>query len=105
MDLFRPSLEAGDINRFPGPGNFASYARAVDSRRESNGKKKGAGNAECGDKHLAQAFIEAAHFAVRYDATIKQAIDPVDFVLPPPPAHVSIHLLPSAAFGVYQRML
>ena len=44
----------------------------VDSRRESNGKKKGEGNAKCGNKYLAWAFIEAAHFAVRFDATIKR---------------------------------
>ena len=66
------ALETGDIGRFAGPGNFASYARMVDSRRESNGKKKGTGNAKCGNKHLAWAFIEAAHFAVRFDATIKR---------------------------------
>ncbi|MEZ0207114.1 IS110 family transposase, partial [Ideonella sp.] len=66
------ALETGDVGRFDGPGNFASYARTVDSRRESNGKKKGEGNAKCGNKHLAWAFIEAAHFAVRYDAAIKR---------------------------------
>lgn len=66
------ALEVGDIDRFAGPGNFASYARMVDSRRESNGKKKGEGNAKCGNKFLAWAFIEAAHFAVRFDATIKR---------------------------------
>lgn len=66
------ALETGDIARFDSPGNFASYARTVDSRRESNGKKKGEGNAKCGNKHLAWAFIEAAHFAVRYDAAIKR---------------------------------
>jgi transposase len=66
------ALETGDIGRFAGPGNFASYARMVDSRRESNGKKKGEGNAKCGNKYLAWAFIEAAHFAVRYDVTIKR---------------------------------
>jgi transposase len=66
------ALETGDVGRFDSPGNFASYARAVDSRRESNGKKKGVGNAKCGNKHLAWAFIEAAHFAVRYDAAIKR---------------------------------
>jgi transposase len=66
------ALETGDISRFAGPGNFASYARTVDSRRESNSKKKGEGNAKCGNKFLAWAFIEAAHFAVRYDATIKR---------------------------------
>jgi transposase len=66
------ALETGDINRFKSAGNFASYARVVDSRRESNGKKKGEGNAKCGNKHLAWAFVEAAHFAVRYDEQIKR---------------------------------
>lgn len=66
------ALETGEISRFEGPGNFASYARTVNSRRESNGKKKGQGNTKCGNKHLAWAFIEAAHFAVRYDAAIKR---------------------------------
>jgi transposase len=66
------ALETGDIERFAGAGNFASYARTVKSTRESNGKKKGQGNPKCGNKYLAWAFIEAAHFAVRYDATIKR---------------------------------
>ena len=66
------ALETGEIGRFAGPGNFASYARMVGSRRESNGRKKGEGNAKCGNRYLAWAFIEAAHFAVRYDATIKR---------------------------------
>ena len=66
------ALETGDIGRFDSAGNFASYARTVGSKRESNGKKKGEGNAKCGNKHLAWAFIEAAHFAVRYDAAIKR---------------------------------
>jgi transposase len=38
----------------------------VDSRRESNGKKKGEGNAKNGNKYLAWAFVEAANFALRY---------------------------------------
>ena len=66
------ALETGDIGRFASPGNFASYARMVNSRRESNGKKKGEGNAKCGNKYLAWAFIEAAHFAVRFDPKIKR---------------------------------
>jgi transposase len=66
------ALETGDIARFASAGDFASYARTVQSRRESNGKKKGEGNAKCGNKHLAWAFVEAAHFAVRYDAAIKR---------------------------------
>lgn len=66
------ALESGDMARFADAGHFASYARTVDSRRESNGKKKGSGNAKCGNRHLAWAFIEAAHFAVRYDQTIRR---------------------------------
>jgi transposase len=66
------ALETGDITRFPSPGQFASYARMVDSRRESNGKSKDTGNPRCGNKHLSWAFIEAAHFAVRYDPTVKR---------------------------------
>jgi transposase len=65
-------LETGEIGRFPGVGNFASYARCVDSQRLSNGKKKGAGNAKCGNRYLAWAFVEAAHFAVRYNTRIKR---------------------------------
>ncbi len=60
-------LETGPIERFAGPGNYASYCRCVDSRRDSNGKKKGEGNAKAGNKYLSWAFSEAAHFAVRYE--------------------------------------
>jgi transposase len=59
-------LEAGAIERFAAVGNFASYARCVDSKRLSNGKKKGEGNVKNGNKYLAWAFIEAANFARRY---------------------------------------
>jgi transposase len=60
-------LEVGDIHRFAGAGQFASYCRCVDARRMSNGKKKGAGNAKAGNKYLSWAFSEAAHFAVRFE--------------------------------------
>jgi len=60
-------LETGDINRFAGAGNFASYCRCVDSKRTSNGKKKGEGNAKAGNKYLSWAYSEAAHFAVRFE--------------------------------------
>jgi transposase len=43
-------LETGSISRFAEVGNFSSYCRCVDSRRESNGKKKGEGNARNGNK-------------------------------------------------------
>ncbi len=60
-------LETGTIDRFVGPGNYASYCRTVDSKRVSNGKKKGEGNAKAGNKYLSWAFSEAAHFAVRFE--------------------------------------
>jgi transposase len=59
-------LETGSIERFAGAGNFASYARCVDSRHTSNGRKKGEGNTRNGNKYLAWAFIEAANFALRF---------------------------------------
>ena len=61
------TLETVDPKRFASPGDYASYCRCVDSRRMSNGKKKGENNARCGNKHLAWAFVEAAQFARRYD--------------------------------------
>ena len=60
-------LEVGDILRFAGAGNYASYCRTVDATRTSNGKKKGKGNAKAGNKYLSWAYSEAAHFAVRYE--------------------------------------
>lgn len=65
-------LETGDIGRFDRVGNFASYCRCVGSEKISNGKKKGQGNTKNGHTYLAWAFVEAAHFAVRYHATIKR---------------------------------
>jgi len=59
------ALEVGDIKRFPGVGEFASYCRCVDSRRLSNTKKKGEANRKNGNSYLAWAFMEAAHFAIR----------------------------------------
>ena len=65
-------LETGDIRRFSAVGNYASYCRCVDSKRLSNGKLKGSGNAKCGNKYLAWAFVEAAVFAVRYNLHIQR---------------------------------
>ena len=64
-------LETGHIQRFSSVGNFASYCRCVGSQKISNGKKKGQGNTKNGNKYLAWAFVEAAHFAIRYNAKIK----------------------------------
>jgi transposase len=65
-------LETGSIERFDAVGRFASYARCVDSERISNGKKKGEGNVKNGNKYLAWAFVEAAHFAMRFCAEAKR---------------------------------
>ncbi|WP_230625490.1 transposase [Cupriavidus necator] len=59
-------LETGPIERFASAGNFASYARCVDSQHLSNGKKKGEGNTKNGNKYLSWAFVLAANFAMRF---------------------------------------
>ena len=61
------ALETGDAKRFDDAGHFASYCRCVKSVRQSNHKKKGENNRKCGNKYLAWAFVEAAHFACRHD--------------------------------------
>jgi transposase len=64
--------EVGTIDRFMKVGQFASYARCVGSSRDSNHKKKGEGNRKNGNKYLAWAFVEAAHYAVRYSERIRR---------------------------------
>ena len=56
-------LETGPIDRFADAGNYASYARCVNSKYSSNGKKKGQGNTKNGNKYLSWAFVEATHLA------------------------------------------
>lgn len=65
-------LETGPIDRFKSVGDYASYCRMVDSTRLSNGKKKGAGNAKCGNRYLCWAYIEAANFAIRHSTDIRR---------------------------------
>jgi transposase len=69
------TMEVGDIKRFKTDGDFASYCRAVDSRRLSNGKQKGENNPKCGNKYLSWAFVEAANFAKRYDLNCRRWYD------------------------------
>ena len=64
-------LETGDITRFPSVGDYASYCRCVGSKKISNGKKKGSGNTKNGNKYLGWAYVEAANFAIRFNAKIK----------------------------------
>lgn len=65
-------LETGDIRRFERVGKFASYCRCVDSNILSNGKRKGRGNVKNGNRYLAWAFVEAAHFAIRFNAHVQK---------------------------------
>jgi len=69
------TMEVGDVGRFADAGHFASYCRTVDSQRTSNGKKKGDNNQKCGNKYLAWAFVEAAHFARRTDELCRRWYD------------------------------
>ena len=69
------ALETGDAKRFADAGHFASYSRCVKSVRQSNHKKKGENNRKCGNKYLAWAFVEAAHFACRHDDQCRRFYD------------------------------
>ena len=69
------TMEVGEIARFKTDGDFASYCRAVDSRRLSNGKQKGENNQKCGNQYLSWAFVEAAHFAKRLDQHCRRWYD------------------------------
>jgi transposase len=65
-------LETGEIRRFAEVGHYASYCRCVSSSRWSNAKKKGEGNRKNGNKYLAWAFIEAAHYGTRFNERIRR---------------------------------
>jgi len=65
-------LETGPIERFAQVGNYSSYARCVPTDKISNGKSKGKANAKNGNRYLAMAFVEAAHYAAIWEPTIKR---------------------------------
>jgi len=44
----------------------------VPTVRLSNGKSKGHGNRKCGNRYLCWAYMEAAHYAIRYDPLIRR---------------------------------
>lgn len=68
-------FETGSIQRFKRVGNYASYCRCVGSEYQSNGKKKGSGNRKNGNKYLSWAFAEAAHFAIRFQPSVRRYYD------------------------------
>ena len=58
-------LEVGNIGRFVKVGHYSSYCRCVESKKISNGKKKGENNKKNGNRYLAWAYVEAANHAIR----------------------------------------
>ena len=68
-------LETGDIRRFAQVGDYASYCRCGDSQRLSNEKKKGENNRHNGNKYLAWAFVEAAHYAARFYPRVRRYVE------------------------------
>jgi transposase len=73
-DVLAPTirLETGEISRFASAGKYVSYCRSVGSRHTSNGKPKGKGNRKNGNPYLAWAYVEAAHFAIRYHSPVRR---------------------------------
>jgi transposase len=73
-DVLAPTirLETGPIARFASAGKYVSYCRSVGSQRLSNGKSKGQGNRKNGNPYLAWAYVEAAHFAIRYHSPVRR---------------------------------
>jgi transposase len=69
------TMEVGEVGRFKTDGHFASYCRMVDARRMSNGKCKADNNQKCGNKYLAWVFVEAAHYARRFDEHCRRWYD------------------------------
>jgi transposase len=69
------TMEVGDIGRFKTAGDFASYCRAVASKRTSNQKNKGENNRKCGNRYMGWAFVEAANFARRFDEPCRRWFD------------------------------
>ena len=65
-------LETGQIDRFPSASKYVSYCRGVRSQRLSNNKSKGKGNRKNGNPYLAWAYVEAAHFAIRYHSPVRR---------------------------------
>jgi transposase len=68
--------ETGDISRYRGVGNYASYCRKVQSKWTSNEKSKGRGNPKNGNKYLAWAFSAAAEHARRSHAGSRKFYNP-----------------------------
>jgi transposase len=63
--------EIHTIDRFPGVGDFLSYARLVTPKQTSDGKVTGHGGGKIGNVHLKWAFSEAVLWMLRYSEDAK----------------------------------
>ncbi|MFM0069230.1 transposase [Paraburkholderia aspalathi] len=89
---------------FASAGNFASYARCVDSQRMSHGKKKGEGNTKNGNPYLSWAFMEAANFAMRFSTEAKRFYERKKAKSNPIPARKALaHKLARACFHMLKE--
>lgn len=66
------ALETGAIERFASVGDCALQCRMVDSQRIANGKRKGSGNAKCGNRYLCRSYIEATNFALCFSPQVRR---------------------------------
>jgi transposase len=66
LKIGRLKPEFNKLLTIPGIGDIIGLTIAVDSKRESNGKKKGENNRKCGNKFLSWAYVEAATFSRRF---------------------------------------
>jgi hypothetical protein len=57
---------------WPSRCGSGGHCRCFGSQRLSNGKREGRGSAKNGNKYLAWAYLDAAKFAVPYNAGIKR---------------------------------
>ncbi len=67
--------EVHDINRFQTVQKFASYARLVKCRKESDGKVYGTSGKKIGNAHLRWAFAEAIVLMMREIPEVKKRVD------------------------------
>jgi len=68
--------DSGGTAKTEGPNDGKASGAGRSNRpgdlKSEKQQKKGEGNSKCGNKYLAWAFVEAAHFAVRYNPRIKR---------------------------------
>ena len=68
------ALESGDMSRFASAGNFASYARTVDSRLGSNGKNKGKEEDEKSELPAPAEFASKSDYQLNQDLNLLKGL-------------------------------